>query len=104
MSAPDYPIIGDSNWHFLVGEYTNTTSAGLVPSIYIDGALIRGNDVKVGNVGTISSLNAPITIGAENVGTNILGSPWGIMNDVRIYNRALSMQEIQDLYRWRGQP
>jgi hypothetical protein len=103
--APDYPIVGDSNWRFLVGEYTNAPGVGIVPVIYIDGAqIITGGEVAYGAVTNISVPDNAIFIGAEDEGGAGIGSPAGIINDVRIYNRMLSLQEINDLYKWRGEP
>jgi hypothetical protein len=100
----DYPIVGDNNWHFIVGEYTNAASAGIAPYIYIDGAQITGGVTFGGNTTNISAPDSPIIIGAEETGSTNSGSPAGIVEDVRIYNRELSLPEVEDLYKWRGQP
>jgi hypothetical protein len=101
---PDFPIVGDNNWHFLVGEYTNTPGIGMVPFMYIDGAQITGNLIGFGGV-TNTSCVGPVCMGAENYGGGILqGTPSGIINDMRIYSRVLSLEEIEDLYKWRGEP
>lgn len=105
-AAPNNPIIGDNNWHFIVGAYTNIPGTGMVPLIYIDGAKITGAQVVSGiTVTNISALSGPLCIGAENMGNGTAaGTPSGILNDMRIYNRVLSMDEVQDLYKWRGEP
>ncbi len=98
-----YPAIGDGRWHFVVGVLTN-----FVPEIYIDGAefiSIPGNNGTGGGgaVTNISSSLYPIMLG-EGYQNGILYPIQSTFDDVRIYNRALSPQEIYDLYRWRGQP
>jgi hypothetical protein len=103
-SAPDNPIIGNNQWHFVLGEYTNPPGAGMNPFIYIDGAQITGGQARTGSPTNISTPFSEIIIGAENAGPTNSGSPAGAMQDVRIYNRVLSLPEIQDLYKWRGQP
>jgi hypothetical protein len=96
--------VGDNNWHFLVGEYTNMPGIGIVPIIYIDGAQISGSLVGSGGVTNISCVG-PVCIGAENYGGGSLqGTPSGIVNDMRVYNRVLSLEEIEDLYKWWGEP
>jgi hypothetical protein len=101
--APDYPIVGDSNWHFIVGGYTNVPGSGMTPFIYIDGAQISGGLVASGGPTNISCLNSAIFIGAENVGGGCIGNPAGTIDDLRIYNRVLSLSEVEDLYKWKGQ-
>lgn len=103
-SGPDFPIIGDNNWHFVLGEYTNVPGVGITPYIYIDGAQITGGLTTTGNPTNIAAPFNPIIIGAEITGPTNAGYPGGTMQDVRIYNRALSLPEIQNLYKWRGQP
>lgn len=101
---PVFPIIGDNHWHFIVGVYTNVPGSGMTPYVYVDGAQITGGLTRTGGATDISAPNSVIFIGAENVGPTAVGSPAGAIDDVRIYNRVLSSSEIQDLYKWRGQP
>lgn len=103
MAAPDYPIVGDNNWHFIVGGYTNVPGSGISPFIYIDGAQISGGLVQTGGPTNISDLNSVIYIGAENVGGGCIGSAGGTVDDLRLYNRVLSLSEVEDLYKWKGQ-
>ena len=79
--------IDDGSWHFVVGEFT-----GSQVITYTDGV-----------AGSPSSWNYPsasnaqqFQIGARTgVGPSYFG---GLIDDVRIYNRALSPAEIQALY------
>jgi hypothetical protein len=79
----------DGAWHHIVGQKTSTAL-----QIYVDGiskastpntgtiAYTRGTDLFIGRHGD----------GVDNYNFN------GIIDDIRIYNRALSNQEVQNLY------
>ena len=79
--------VGDGFWHHIVGVRTSTTEG----EIYVDGNLAGSGS------GLSKSLNnVDVVIGRWN------GSAFryfnGIIDDVRIYNRALSAEEVQQLY------
>jgi len=76
-------IYSDGNWHFLVGVFDGTTQY-----LYIDGILIK---TQTGALGYSNS--TPITIGSTTGGGFFTGS----LDDIRIYNRALSEQEVTSL-------
>jgi hypothetical protein len=82
----------DYEWHFLVGQ-RKLEGAGSYWRIYIDGILECDNHYE-----NNSSINAAcnIEIGRQCQSTN----QWfkGIIDDIRIYNKALSESEIQELY------
>jgi hypothetical protein len=97
FNDPPYvsPFLGDGNWHFCVGE--NFSTNFFFPVFYVDGAQIISNPHNsVEGTGTITNISNiyPVYIGATPC----------VLSDVRIYNRILSPQEIQDLYKWRGRP
>jgi hypothetical protein len=74
----------DGKWHLVVGVYDGSTQY-----LYVDGVL------KVSQAKTYVNTNtANITIGS---GTNC-GYFAGSIDEVRIYNRALSEAEIQEIY------
>ena len=74
-------------WNHLVGTYDGTTLR-----IYVDGVL-AGSTVAVG---TIDATTLDSLIGVHNsLATNFFN---GLLDDVRIYNRALSNDEIKQLY------
>jgi hypothetical protein len=67
--------------------------------MYIDTIAITGP--YVGNYGVKSTSNSGVVVlGGDSDNVELVGS----LDDVRIYNRILSQQEILMLYRWRGQP
>ena len=78
--------VNDGEWHYVVGVRDGSNL-----HMYVDGVLE--------NTGSISdsdySNNSPITIGAYNSGDYYFS---GSIDDVRIYNRALTSTDIQALY------
>ncbi len=79
-------------WRHIVGVYRGTAGATIL-AMYRDGILIPGS--VTGTIpASLFNSNQPIQIGAE--GTN----SWcqGKIDEVRIYNRVLSSDEIQSLY------
>ena len=79
----------DGAWHHIVGQKTGTAL-----QVYVDG----GSQVTTDNTGTILyTLGTDLFIGRHGKG----GTDYdfnGSIDEVRIYNRALSNQEAQDLY------
>jgi hypothetical protein len=71
-------------------QYVTCVVAGGTANIYINGALDSSGTA------TISSGTDPITIGSDFLPSQRLWN--GSIDDVRIYNRALSAQEISQLY------
>ncbi len=91
-SAPDSRVIGrvslnDGRWHHLVGVYDSRTL-----SLYVDGAL----DVSADASGSLLVSEQGITL-SQGVWYY---SHWrGLIREGRIYNRALSKEEIAQLYK-----
>jgi len=80
-------VLSANIWNHLVGTYDGTTLR-----IYVDGVL-AGSTVAVG---TIDATTLDSLIGVHNsLATNFFN---GLLDDVRIYNRALSNDEIKQLY------
>ena len=80
--------LGDSLWHLVVGIYDNGTM-----KLYIDGVLKDSDSIS------------GMTHSPENVrfGSLAPGGPWrhyweGLIDDVRVYSRALSESQILALY------
>jgi len=89
----------DNQWHHVAGTLAWSGSE-YVYSIYVDGKL--DNAATGGPVGMAPTSN-PWTIGAHDQGT------WayrGLIADVRIYDRALSLSDVQAIYAERnyGEP
>jgi hypothetical protein len=84
--------IGTGGWHFIAAVYDPSTPA---MKIYVDGALNGTNTV-----------NPPLSLynGTQNVNmgrkSDASGYFNGALDDVRIYNRALSASEIAQIYNY----
>jgi hypothetical protein len=84
--------IATEKWYHLVGTYDGTTSC-----LYINGKL----DVDMAKKSKVRSDNAPILIGGSNLSGATFGNHFtvdGTIDEVRIYNRALSKDEVRRLY------
>lgn len=85
-------VISASNWY-----YATVTKSGTTYTLYLNGAY--------DNRGTLADVDITnLTIGRR---TDYSGGVWhtnGILDDVRVYNRALSPKEVADLYNWAPGP
>jgi hypothetical protein len=78
--------VSDANWHYVVGE-----RAGGNILIYVDGLLVGSfANVRTGSVSSTISLSM-----GQFSSTSFFP---GLIDDVRIYNRALSAAEISAMY------
>jgi hypothetical protein len=80
--------VDDGNWHFIAGTYDGTTIR-----TYVDGAQ---DDSLVISGGALSSTTNVVDIGGYCTGHSNQYS--GTVDDVRVYNRALSASEIQSAF------
>jgi len=78
-------IINDNKWHFVVAVYD-----GVRGYVYVDGAL----DSSGGSAGVIGKNTLYLGVGRYYGGEYLNG----IIDEVRIYNRALSEEEIKENY------
>ena len=83
----DCPLITLNNWHHIVVVYSNTSAF-----FYIDG--IKYNSTQTYNVNSNNTL--PLIIGQNPAGLNEVLN--GKLDNIRIYNRALTNTEVQALY------
>ncbi|MEA3544995.1 MAG: LamG domain-containing protein [Thermodesulfobacteriota bacterium] len=96
VNAVEETGVDDAEWHHIVA-----TSDGNKSSIYFDGILIDEGGF---------SLTAPNGTNPMYIGGGASSAPmpiyiWnGLIDDLRIYNRALSESEIQQLYTASGDP
>ncbi|MEK7144567.1 MAG: LamG domain-containing protein, partial [Patescibacteria group bacterium] len=79
--------LGDTNWHQIILTFDGTNLRA-----YKDGVLISTTDR--------SGLNTVLSTYKFRVGAGLSPSQYfnGLIDDVRIYNRALTYAEIQQLY------
>jgi hyaluronate lyase len=85
----------DGNWHHLVGIYNGiNTNNGL--QLYVDGKLAASNNAPA----SLLSNTHIISLGSrENTSTSGYTLPlYGALDEVRIYNRALTPADVQQLY------
>lgn len=89
--------LNDGQWHHVASVYPD--GAGELGTVihYIDGQAetAGGNGASIQAVNT-STVSAPVTVGRRNQG-GVLGYFPGQIDDVRIYDRALTPQEVTDL-------
>jgi hypothetical protein len=89
-NVPGTTVYSLMQWHHVVATVSGTTG-----KVYLDGILDG-----TGNVGNIPDNALDIYIGRAHPNNGAGVNEWfnGIIEDVRIYNRALSDTEIQQLY------
>ncbi len=79
-------VVDDGRWHLITGVYDGTTSF-----IYVDGVL----DASGARTNTLSTSGENFDVGTDyNKDTYFPGK----IDEVRIYNRALSAGEVKQLY------
>jgi formylglycine-generating enzyme required for sulfatase activity len=84
-----------NTWHNIVYVYSGTVSGS---KIYLDGALLNGIPWRGGNwVDNLNLPEAPVQIGVANNGSGQKAIE-GSLDDIRIYDRALSEAEVTQLY------
>jgi hypothetical protein len=86
------PTTVDSGWHFIAGTYSALTDKTL--RLYVDGILIKETALS-----GLSTYQIRQTLYVARIG-NPFDTRYakGLIDDVRVYNRALSASEIADLY------
>ncbi len=86
--------VSTNKWQHIVGVYNGSGSSSGI-SLYNNGVLISSTDSSGGSYVAMENLTNTLKFGERDVGSNHFD---GSIDDVRIYNRALSAQEIQQLY------
>lgn len=84
--ATGLPTVGA--WHHVAGTYDGTTLR-----LYVDGTVVA----SAAATGLIPSTTNALAIGGRNGGTLASERFAGVIDDVRIYGRALNLQETYDL-------
>lgn len=85
--------VSDGNWHHVAATYTGNSNASGI-SLFVDGRQVSTTTVLNSAIG--SMLNAiDTTIGAVTTNQFFLA---GQLDDIRIYNRALTAGEVRQLY------
>ena len=85
-------VVNDTSWHHIVFTYDGVNMVG-----YLDGV----TNVVSRKTTTFIPNAANFNIGTDDGSSNF----WtGLMDDVRIYNRALSANEVAKIYNWGPPP
>jgi len=84
--------VQDGQWHHVVGVYDGAQLA-----LYLDGTL----EASLPATGPMASSESPLLIGEDPERRGALWNGW--MDDVRLYNCALSAEQVQALYRTAAQ-
>ncbi|MCC6544791.1 MAG: VCBS repeat-containing protein [Nitrospirae bacterium] len=80
------------NWYHVVGTYKKTTGE---QKLYVNGQLVNTQIHPAGNTIVPMTYYTDMRIGYSRVNNGYFN---GIIDDISIYNRPLSDQEVQDLY------
>ena len=87
-------LIDDKNWHHLAGVYD-----GSAVHLYVDGLSVGSSPPLIGK---IADYKHHICIGAAwsggSCGATDVDNFYGYLDDVRIYDRALSAEEMKELF------
>jgi hypothetical protein len=81
-----------NEWHHVVMSYDRTSL-----SFYLDGVAQSPRNINEKDTGNIIVKNTPLTIGQAGIGVED-NYFFGVIDEVRIYNRPLPSSEIQNLY------
>jgi hypothetical protein len=86
--------INDGRWHHIVGVWPGS---GYASKLWVDGIRdISSDEILTGSINTSGS--DPVTIGAQ-INSGELRRQWiGQIDEVRLYNRALSDSDVSQLY------
>ncbi len=92
------PITADTNWHFLCVTYVGSDAAGRVMKVYVDGKFSASRDV-----GELFTEGTKLYVGVRPDET--LDNTYdGLIDELRIYDGALTDSQITDLYEGSNTP
>jgi hypothetical protein len=88
--------LNDLNWHHIAVTFNASSTTGL--QIYIDGKFNQSGNPVAATVEFIDSNTQPLRIGRDN-GSALTNQTFnGSIEDVRVYTRALTAEEIYGIY------
>ena len=91
----DFGMMFDDDWHLWVGTYDKSTGYS---KVYLDGKLV--NLQLFGHVDLMQT-SVPLSIGcylSSSDGSSQRGYFNGLLDDIRVYSRSLSHEEVMALY------
>jgi hypothetical protein len=87
LDSPVLASTADRRWHHVAGTYDGTTMR-----LWYDGEMVASSTNQTGVIQ--NNLGVPFTVGGNG--------PWyGLIDEVRVYNRALDTNEITRLFNFR---
>ncbi|MDJ0893046.1 MAG: DUF2341 domain-containing protein, partial [Gammaproteobacteria bacterium] len=106
VSSSSTAAFNDGSWHHVA---VTVDSSGT--SIYVDGSELTGGDISF-TAGSSSSVDflddvlGPVQseIGGFDIGSGVQGEFTGLIDDFRLYDRALSASDITELYNFNRAP
>jgi hypothetical protein len=90
------PLNNNNIWHNIFVTYDNTNFSSII--IYLDGIQIQSSNFNLVNLNALNTLNTNVLFGKAIVQYASSFYFNGILDDIGIWNRALTQQEITDLY------
>jgi Concanavalin A-like lectin/glucanases superfamily len=100
-SAQASTNLSDGNWHHLVGVLDEAHSN---LCLYVDGVKVASSSMPTATNGVFAS-SVPMTIGCRQSSSGVYGQQFfGTINDVAIYNYALSATQVLNHYTAAGIP
>jgi hypothetical protein len=91
----DSPVLAAGTWHHVAGTFDFDTQD---IHVYVDGAEPPSSPVFSDDTSIVDSIT-PVLIGSFTPANGVKRAYWdGLVDEVKIYNRALSPTEIQAIY------
>ena len=90
-------VVVPGTWQFYAATFTFGGGAS-VAKLYVDGQPVAPSEQNSFFTATPVQSNDPLWIGADNHPGTIVEHVQGLIDEVRVYNRALAPSEILDLY------
>ena len=91
--------VTNGQWHHCVMTFSGNSSASGM-AFFIDGVSASASELYNTDPGTLSGTS--LTFASQLV-SGAINSPWnGLLDDFRLYNRALSAAEVTQLYNFRN--
>jgi len=88
--------LATNTWHHCVAIIYHD---GTLPDVYVNGALDNDSNVSAGTMTALQMGSGNVFIGAESVFATRTRYLRGYADEVRAYNRALTADEVKQLYR-----
>jgi hypothetical protein len=93
-------LVTFGSWHYIAATYDGSKNETGI-RIYVNGVDRTATQTKTGTYTGMRNTAAPMEIGRRLFSTNPANTVWmhGLVDEVRIYNRALTADEVKQLYR-----